>query len=92
MNTQPSPENELRSRILKHLNARPEQGKVVLCWSAYLAGLLEWGVIDGNAHSRLLSLLPKIQSKEIVEILLGVDYVSEHPEIFQLTSDANAER
>ena len=73
-------EDELRSRILAHLSARPGNPLVAAVWSGYLAGLIEWGVLEPDAHSRLSNLLPKSGSLETVEILLGTDYLDEHPE------------
>lgn len=74
-------EAELRSRILRHIEARPGNDFVAAVWEGYLAGLLEWGVIDGNAHARLSALLPKAGTPEMIEIMLGTDYVDAHPEL-----------
>ena len=74
-------ETELRSRIVEHLRARPQNPMVAASWHGYIAGLLEWGVIDANIHSRLADLLPTSGSIETCEILAGPDYVDEHPEL-----------
>jgi hypothetical protein len=71
----------LRSRILAHLRARPGNPFVAAVWNGYLAGLVEWGLIDGNVHSRLSNLVPKPGSTEMVEIMLSPDYVDAHPEL-----------
>ena len=76
-------EDELRSRILAHLKARPGNPFVAAVWNGYLAGLSEWGLIDGNAHSRLSKLVPKPGSTEMVEIMLGTDYMDAHPELHE---------
>lgn len=73
-------EDELRSRILAHLEARPGNSFVAAVWNGYLAGLVEWGVLDGNAHARLSQLVPKPGSDETVEVLLGTEYVEARPE------------
>ena len=74
-------EDELRSRILAHLQARPGNPFVAAVWNGYLASLVEWGLIDGNVHSRLSDLVPKPGSIEMIEIMLGPDYVDAHPEL-----------
>ena len=74
-------EDELRSRILKHLKARPNNPFVAAVWQGYISGLLEWGVIDGNMHSRLLRLLPEAGSLEAMEIAAGIEYMDAHPEV-----------
>jgi len=74
-------EEELRQRILTHLNARPGNPLVTGVWRCYLAGLIEWGVINPDFHKRLDDLLPKDGALEMVEIMLGYEYVDEHPEI-----------
>jgi len=74
-------EAELRSRILAHLASRPGNPYVGAVWSGYLAGLLEWGVIDGNVHSRLSDLLPMAGESETLDVMLGPDYVDAHPEL-----------
>ena len=74
-------EDELRSRILAHLEARPGNPFVAAVWNGYLASLVEWGLIDGNVHSRLTNLVPKPGSIETIEIMLGTNYVEAHPEL-----------
>lgn len=83
MNVQKPTEEELRTRILAHLQARPGKPMVAAVWQGYIAGLLEWGVIDVGVHDRLLAFLPKVGSDEVVEIMLGTDYVDAHPELLQ---------
>ena len=74
-------EAELRLRLVAHLQRRPGNPLVPAVWHGYLAGLLEWGVIDGNAHGRLSELLPNPGAVEMIEIMAGLDYVEAHPEM-----------
>ena len=73
----PQCEVALRGRILESLQARPGQDGVVLAWTAYLAGLLEWNILDPHTHGRLFDLLPKRTGWEIAEVLMGPDFVDE---------------
>ena len=82
-------EEELRSRILAHLEARPGNPFVAAVWRGYLASLLEWDVINVGFHERLSKLLPKPGSTEMFEIMLGTDHVDAHPELREeIQSDA----
>ncbi len=74
-------EEELRSSILAHLEARPGKPFVAAVWHGYISSLLEWGVIDPDVHSRLVGFVPEPGSMEVVEILLGPDHVNAHPEL-----------
>lgn len=74
-------EGELLARLTAHLHRRPGNPLVPAVWHGYLAGLLEWGVIDGNAHARLSGFLPKVGAIEMVEVMAGLDYVDAHPEL-----------
>jgi hypothetical protein len=60
-------EEELRNRITRHLGWRGTD-TVALLWHGYLSALLEWGLIEVHVSDRLLSLLPKVGSKEIYEL------------------------
>ena len=73
-------EDELRSRILEHLKARPNNLFVAAVWNGYISGLCEWGLIDGNVYARLARLLPKAGSIEVMEIAAGIDYMDAQPE------------
>ena len=65
-------EDELRSRIERHMARRPGADTVVQTWTGYLAGLLEWGLIDADAYRRLGALMPVPQdTRAVVEIALG---------------------
>jgi hypothetical protein len=65
--------DELRSRILRdteHYGGKlPE--KAAIAWSAYLAALIEWGLISPSQHQALCELLPKIEDDPALGILLG---------------------
>lgn len=67
-------EEELRSRIIEHLEARPGNDRVVLIWQGYLAGLLEWAGLGFHAYERLTALLPNLGSTEIVEMMIEPDW------------------
>lgn len=43
----------------------------VVAWRAYLAGLLEWQVLDFNAYEELLELLPSVRDDPARNILRG---------------------
>ncbi|GEL97421.1 hypothetical protein [Cellulomonas terrae] len=45
----------------------------VIAWRAYLAGLLEWGVLDVASHTTLVGRLPPVDDDPSVAILLGRD-------------------
>lgn len=65
-------EDELRLRILAHIEARPDSKDTVSSvWQGYIAGLLEWGLLDINAYDRLVKLLPDMGRDQVVEILRG---------------------
>lgn len=55
--------DELKYRIQSDIDAF--EGKLperyALAWHGYLAGLLEWGVIDIPSYDELFKLLPSIQ-------------------------------
>lgn len=73
-------EDELRSRILAHLQARPSNPLVPAVWQGYIAGLLEWGIIDVATHGRLCDLLPEPGKAEMVEIMMGSECVDARPD------------
>ena len=84
-------EDELRSRILEHLQARPGNPLVPAVWQGYIASLLEWGVIDVSTHARLCAILPEPGGIEMVEIMLGLDHVDAHPELREQVRHSAAE-
>lgn len=47
----------------------PERNAIA--WRGYLAGLLEWNVIDVAGHDQLLAMLPNIDDDPVEAILLG---------------------
>lgn len=67
--------SELRGRIqsdIDHFDGKlPE--RFAIAWRAYLAGLLEWGVIDVPAYDGPSALLPSVPDDPAVAILRGRD-------------------
>ncbi|PFH10125.1 hypothetical protein BCF11_2536 [Collimonas sp. PA-H2] len=61
-------EEELCNRITRQLSWHREKDTVVLIWRGYLAGLLEWGVIEFHVYERLVKLLPQVGNKELSEL------------------------
>jgi hypothetical protein len=46
--------------------------RYAIAWGAYLAGLIEWGVIDPPLHDKLFDMLPKVSEPDpVLGILLG---------------------
>jgi len=66
-------ETELRNRIKADLSyfhgQLPERNAIA--WRAYLAGLLEWSVIDVAVFDHLTALLPDVVDDPSVQIMLG---------------------
>lgn len=64
---------ELRARMQKDLDffagSMPE--RYAIAWRGYLAGLLEWNVLDVASHDQLVTLLPEITEDPVIDILLG---------------------
>jgi len=63
-------EEELRNRIVRHLEWRGSSDTAALLWHGYLTALLEWGVLEIHVFDRLLPLLPVVGSKELNELCL----------------------
>ena len=67
--------DEITARIKKDIDyfqgSMPE--RYAIAWHAYLAGLLEWGVIEVSTHKQLIGLLPTVDDDPSVAILLGRD-------------------
>lgn len=61
-------EEELRDRITRQLEWRGKSDTVALIWHGYLAGLVEWGLLEFNTYVRLTELLPIVGSKEKSEL------------------------
>lgn len=61
-------EEELRNRISRQISWRGPTDTVALIWRGYLSALLEWGAIENNVYARLMSLLPTVGVKELVEL------------------------
>jgi hypothetical protein len=65
--------SELADRIQRDLDffhgAMPERSAIA--WRGYLAGILEWGVLNPAGHDRLVALLPDIVDDPVRDILLG---------------------
>lgn len=66
-------QEELRHRITLDIDhyqgALPE--RFAIAWHAYLAGLLEWGILDISAYDELVALLPAVEDDPVAVILLG---------------------
>jgi hypothetical protein len=63
----------LRDRIgaaVRHFGSRLPEA-FVIAWRGYLAGLLEWGVLDIHAYDDVRPLLPQLDANPVVAILLG---------------------
>jgi hypothetical protein len=69
-------ESELKYRI--HKDTTHFKGELpesyAIAWRAYLAGLLEWDVIDITTYDILIELLPSVNDDPSVMILQGRDY------------------
>lgn len=67
--------SELKDRIqsdIDHFGGKlPE--RFVIAWRAYLAGILEWGILDIQAYDAIVPLLPDLEDDPAVAILLGRD-------------------
>ena len=67
--------DEITARIKKDLDyfqgSMPEH--YAIAWHAYLAGLLEWGIIEASVHKQLIGLLPAVTDDPSTTILLGRD-------------------
>ena len=66
-------ESELSNRIQADIDhfagTLPE--RFAIAWRSYLAGLLEWGVIDVPTYDALLARVPAIQDDPAVAIMRG---------------------
>lgn len=66
-------ENLLRYRIQADIDffrgELPE--RFAIAWVSYLAGLVEWDVIDEPMYTRLVQLLPNDAARDIVETICG---------------------
>jgi len=66
-------EAELKTRIRRDIafydGNLPERFSVA--WRAYLAGILEWGIIEVSSYDELLKLLPDVEDNPAVAILKG---------------------
>lgn len=64
-------EEEIKSRMVQHIQAYPGNEIVAAVWQGYIAGLLEWGLLNVEGHSRLVDLLPQAGRHEASAALLG---------------------
>ena len=62
-------EDELRCRIIHHLRRSGPTPEVTHMWVGYLAGLLEWGLIDHRTYIGLSRLLSRVQDAELYLLL-----------------------
>ena len=65
--------DELLGRIRQDIDffggELPERNAIA--WRGYLAGLLEWGLLNVADHDQLVALLPEIADDPVNDILLG---------------------
>jgi hypothetical protein len=45
--------------------------RYALAWRGYLAGLLEWGVLDPAGYDRLIAFVPEVDDDPAAQILRG---------------------
>lgn len=67
--------SELRNRIqsdIDHFDGKLPQ-RFAIAWRSYLAGLLEWGILDVPDYDALTELLPSVPDDPAVAILRGQD-------------------
>jgi hypothetical protein len=87
-------EDELSNRITRQLEWRGTSDTVALIWHGYLAGLLEWGLIEVYVYDRLTALLPQIGNKELSELFadepLSVDQEREIDEFVKQRSTSQS--
>ena len=64
---------ETKGRIQRELNFYKGQlpDNVKLVWDGYLAALLEWSLIEVEAYSQLLDMLPDIPKSPAYSIFMG---------------------
>jgi hypothetical protein len=67
--------SELRNRIQNDMDyfdgELPE--RFAIAWRSYLAGLLEWGILDVPRYYALTELIPDVSDDPAVVILRGRD-------------------
>ncbi|TLD39878.1 MAG: hypothetical protein JETT_3855 [Candidatus Jettenia ecosi] len=67
--------SELKNRIqsdIDHFNGKlPE--RFAIAWRSYLAGLLEWGILDVSKYDALTEILPSVLDDPAAAILRGRD-------------------
>ena len=67
-------ERKLKLRILAHLFAGSDRAEIVASvWHGYLAGLLEWDLLDITTYDSLRKILPVAGNLEAAEIMRGFD-------------------
>ena len=78
----PHRREEIRERCLRELTSRGRpyvtvrgnwEERFAIAWRGYLAGLLEWGVIDPPAYTALTALVPAVDDDPAADILRGRD-------------------
>ena len=66
-------EDELRRRILHHLERRGPTQTVCGMWQGYLAALVEWGLIDSRRYDTLVALIPDARLTELYELFDDIE-------------------
>lgn len=68
-------EIDLKDRITRQLSWNSSaKENVALIWRGYLAGLLEWGLIEVSVFDRLIALLPQVGNPELYELSLDEQF------------------
>jgi len=72
MNTGPSVA-DLKVRIQRTLDHFPDElpERYAIAWSAYLAALVEWGLLSVADHADLCRMLPYIDDDPTASVMLG---------------------
>ena len=61
-------EDELRCRIINHLRRSGPTPEITHLWVGYLAGLLEWGLIDHRTYIGLSRLFNRVNDGELYHL------------------------
>ena len=73
MRSQQEIERDVKESITTHLRLSDNNHDAICLWKGYIAGLLEWGVIDRQAFDRLFSLLPEGPEDQVMREIFHLD-------------------